>query len=363
MASSRPEVFRRTAELAQASTANTLRFPSKPNPHSILLVFKKYDYSRVFGNTNDANQALRSKRLDSTRRTSRTDLREEISVELPFPKQLVDNTNLNINGFSRDPLMEKLVTGIEGALNGGGDGTLGGLPQGLQAAGAALAGAVAGGSNGMSTLKTSLSNMGIDDASNAAKYLLQKFGGMLGDSGQSINLASGSVLNPRETLAFEGVQLRQHNFSWELYPSNRADSAQIKDIILSLKRCVLPETQNFALGNMLNVERAFLKYPHICYPYLIGVDQHSFITFKPCMVTSLTVDYAGGGGLSMLKGGKPAGVTLGLALQELAIETAHDYGAASNAAVNVDVDQERFNNSLNSDPLTSGDQAVSGGAG
>ena len=51
--------------------------------------------------------------------------------------------------------------------------------------------------------------------------------------------------------------------------------------------------------------------------------------FKPAMVTTMSVDYGAGGGVSMMKGGKPAGVTLTMSLQELQIETAEDYGAAS----------------------------------
>ena len=47
--SSRPEVFRRERE--QASAENGIfRFPSKPYPHSILLVFEEFNYRAGYSN-------------------------------------------------------------------------------------------------------------------------------------------------------------------------------------------------------------------------------------------------------------------------------------------------------------------------
>jgi hypothetical protein len=64
--------------------------------------------------------------------------------------------------------------------------------------------------------------------------------------------------------------------------------------------------------------------------YLIGVNREYYMKFKTSMVTSFGVDYGAGGTLSIMKGGKPAGVNISMQLSELEIETAHDYGAAGN---------------------------------
>ena len=45
----RPEVFDR--EVERNNSMRFLRFPDKPNPHSILLVFKQYNYQEGFGET------------------------------------------------------------------------------------------------------------------------------------------------------------------------------------------------------------------------------------------------------------------------------------------------------------------------
>ena len=68
--------------------------------------------------------------------------------------------------------------------------------------------------------------------------------------------------------------------------------------------------------------------------YLLGVNEEHYMKFKTSMVTQFTVDYGAGGGVAIMKGGKPAGVTINISLQELEIETAHDYGHEDNAQQN-----------------------------
>jgi hypothetical protein len=333
--SSRPEIFRRQAE-AQSAAASLYRFPSKPYPHSMMLVFKEFNYKEGFADGGYIDGLLNTGADSTGRRSSGVSLRSQRAIELPFPKQLQDSSNMMLNGFSRDPLVEKIVTGLEGILNGDGAQTLGGLPGAIQQAGANLAASLAqsqasgGGIGGaIQGFTSALRDTGVQDVASVTRYLMQKASPLLGDIGQSINLAAGQVLNPKETLAFEGVQLRSHQFSWDLFPSSAQDSDQINNIINLMKRSVLPRTQDFALGNVANFERAFLKYPHVCQIYLIGVDSGSWMKFKPAMVQNMTVDYAGGGTLGIMKGGKPAGVSISISLQELAIETANDYGEES----------------------------------
>ena len=340
MASSRPEIFRRNKE--RESAMGFLRFPSQPQPHSMLLVFKEYNYGKGFTDPNKTGAGMEffktlNAGFDTTgRRTSGVSIRNEKSVELPFPKQLSDSTTLSMNSFSRDPVMESLVNGMSNVLNGGGDATLSGLPSAIQNLGVStatkIAKAMGGGGGGMGDaikdFTASLGKMGVSDAAGVAKYLLQKSSPLIGEAGNSINLASGQVLNPKETIAFEGVQLRTHQFNWELYPRSVADSNMINNIIYMLKSSILPRVQDFAIGDIVTFERAFLKYPHTCNIYLVGVDRGSWIRYKPAFCTSMEIDY-GLGGMGIMQGGKPAGVGISMTFQELTIETAEDYGAES----------------------------------
>lgn len=331
--SSRPEVYRRASE-KQSATANIYRFPSKPHPHTMLLVFEEYSFEKGYTNNNNGSSEyvsglLSAKVLGEAGRTSGANLRNSRAIELPFPKQLSDSTDITLNGFSMDPIAEKLASGLAGLA--GGDTTIGDVAGKLQQGGANFAqfmGSAMAGGNGdvMGSLTKTLSDMGVANTAKAAQYLLQKFSPYVSDNmGSTANQVFGSALNPKETLAFEGVGLRSHQFNWELFPSNKEDSNQINKIINVMKRSVLPSTENFSLGTVVDFERAFLKYPHVVKIYLIGIDENSFMSFKPAMVQNFTVDYGAGGGVSIMKGGKPAGVSISLSLQELSIQTADEY--------------------------------------
>ena len=371
--SSRPEVFRRAEEKASAE-ANIYRFPSKPHPHTMLLVFEEFSYKLGYSDTDNGPQEYLNVSLSTVGTSGRTtgiDVRSRRSVELPFPKQLTDSSTLILNGFGRDPLAEKAMDQLAKVLDDSGN--LGGVSGALQGMGADLAKSLQAGMNGgvggaIDGFKSTLANYGVKDVVGATRYLLQKASPMLGEFGQSLNLAAGQVLNPRETLAFEGVNLRTHSFNWELFPSNAEDSEQIKKIVNIMKRSVLPSTVDFSLGGFANFQRAFLKYPHVLKIYLIGVDGDSFPTYKPAMVRNFTVDYGAGGGVSMMKGGRPAGVSISLEIEELSIETADDYGEEPVPTTTVAADEATFNEAARVAALTPEQRAaeeavISGGAG
>ena len=319
--SSRPEVVRREAELA--SSSNFLRFPDQPTPHSILFVFKKYDYQSGFANGGFSNLVnLLTDR--STTRGSGISLRSSNSVELPFPKQLVDATSLRVNAFERDVLTEQIANRINnyiGGVNGGM--TVSDIPSVIQNMGADFSQVLSGASGDtVSNIMNQVLGTNVQDVATAAQYLLRSK--LPGDIQRSINNVTGQAINPRETLSFEGVNLRTHQFNWDLYPNNQADSERIRQIVNIFKRNALPRTVSIA-----DISKAFLEYPSTVDIRLIGVNNDHFIKFKPAMINSFTVDYGAGGNMSFMKGGKPAGVNVSLQLTELEIETAEDYGAPS----------------------------------
>lgn len=332
---SRPEVFSR--EYERNDSTGFLRFPDKPNPHSILLVFKEYDYKAGFGDVGSGQggrfaEVLNARTFNS--RSSGVSLRSVNSIELPFPKQLADTTQLKINAFERDILTEQIASRINNYIENGDTSKLSDMPDIIQSMGAGfsqlLGGATAGNANDVlkSVLDTSIA-----DVVTSAQYLLRSK--LPGDISRSIDTVTGQTINPRETLAFEGVTLRTHSFNWDLFPNNVQDSNRIQEIINMIKRNILPTTQSLKpIGNSgPGVAKAFLRYPSTVEMYLLGVSKEHYIKFKPAMVTSFNVDYNAGGNMSFLKGGKPAGVNLALLLTELEIETAEDYGAASGSDV------------------------------
>jgi hypothetical protein len=317
----RVEEFRRKYENMHASSYQS--FPAQPNPHGILLVFKEFDYSNYengFGFLNSPFQ--------SGGRSSSVGLRAMNSIELPFPTNLSDSTGLRTNAFERDPMAEMAANKINSFLNGGGDttvGNIGGMAQGAGAGVAAMLGAnSAGGMMGAAQgLVKNIMGTDVKDVASAATYFLRDK--LPGQMASSIDLVTGQTLNPRETMSFEGVDLRSHSFSWDLYPSNQDESDRIRKITRMIKRNSLPEVKSIA-----SIPKAFLNYPATVDLYLIGVNTEYFIKYKTAMVTSFNVDYGPGNGVTIMKGGKPGGVNLQLGVTELEIETAHDYGSEDN---------------------------------
>ena len=247
------------------------------------------------------------------------------SVELPFPKQLTDVSGLIYNKMQQNPLVETAVAKAAEIASGRG-GTLADIPGSIGAAGAGAAAALksmsSGTGGGLEGFAQTLASTSSADATSMAKFMLSKF--IPDFLSNAVNLSLGQALNPRETINFEGVQLKTHTFNWDLYPDNARDSDRIQEIISFMKGAVLPEAQDIGSGAG-GIKKAFLKFPKTVKIYLIGVDQNFYMKFKPSMVSNMTVDYAAGGTLGIMAGGKPAGVNISITLQELQIETANDY--------------------------------------
>ena len=314
-------------EFERRSASGYLRFPDAPFPHSILLVFKSYSHvqNREVGNLGLNLAGVFNNRTSGVgRRVSQASMN---SVELPFPKQLQDNTSLRINSFERDPLTENIARRVNDYLNGADATTVGDIPGMIQGMGAGMSQMMSASSMGaaggaLNDIASRFLGTNIRDVATAAQYLLRK--NLPGDIGRTIDNVTGQTLNPRETLAFEGVQLRTHQFNWDLFPSNQQDSERIKEIIAMIKKNSLPGVTDIA-----GVSKAFLQYPSVVDVYLIGVNRDHWMKYKTSMVTSFTVDYGAGGTLAMMKGGKPAGVNLSLQMTELEIETNVDYGGTA----------------------------------
>lgn len=313
----RPESFRR-----RQTAGTVLSFPMEQTPHSILLVFKDYSYSKVEQYRTTTDNLLNSRIVGARNQGIARVIQFGDGVELPFPKQLQETTSLRLTGFERDAITET-ITDFVGGLAGkslssaandikSGIGNVAGQ---LQQTGRDLA------QGNLDSIVDGLLNkaksLGINDAARAATYLLRNM--LPGDIAKTADLVTGQAINPKEALAFEGVDLRAYSFSWELYPSSLEESERIRKIVNVIRRNSLPETQDLAL-----IQRAFLKYPSTCEIRLLGVDTSHFPKFKPCMIGNVSVDYGNGGTIPIMRDGKPGSVTLSIELQEMSIHTRED---------------------------------------
>jgi len=333
--SSKPQV-KKEQHKRSTSDGKFMSFPNRTEAHSILLVFKDYAYkdrrtyegltpilgaSRVFQTQGQINKALNS----------------SSGIELPFPKQLQDQTDLRLNGFERSLISEKIASYLTNQT-GAGDASINAISTAagnitssmatlMQNVGSGFASK--GFKKSLEDIGAQLQQIGLRDAAAGASYLLRNF--LPGDIGRSVGVYAGNVVNPKETLAFEGVNLKSHQFTWELYPFDKTDSETIKQIVHFLKTKALPETQGVNINGEEVISRAFLRYPSVVEIHLLGVDQTHFPRFKPCMIQSVNVDYGATGNIPIMTDGKPGAVQLGIQLQELEIHTANDYSGAAEA--------------------------------
>lgn len=129
--------------------------------------------------------------------------------------------------------------------------------------------------------------------------------------------AAGVSSNPNLSLSFQGVALREHNFSWRLIAKTAEESQEIFSIIETLKLCALPR----------QVYGASLTFSYPCV---------AILTFRPenlikmstmgCFIDSITVSYDGDGVPAFFRGdNRPVIVDLTIKFRERAVLTASDY--------------------------------------
>ena len=374
-ATNRPEDVITSVRRKRQQSAQVLTFPVKPlSPHGIQFIFKEYNFNAFvatkegrYGTTNPLAK------YQKTVNDKKVDLKSTLTIELPFPTALTDATGLTISGIERDLVTAAIGDSISQAFDtssADGQGLIKKIGNRLQSIGSDLAntyqtgagpqgangekGGFAGGAASVAgkiyddlseTLK-----IGMSEAKLLGAYLARNF---LGDISKTIAMDSAFAINPQETLAFEGVSLKQYTFDWDLYPSNKADSERIKELVRKVKSRILPKMEGGAFESALDsqlkkeginvrsgaIGRLFLTYPDTVIMNLVGVDESHWPLFKPAMCTGIDIDYAGGGEMVIAKGGVPAAIKLSMTFSEMVIHTQDDYEDTSTVST-PDVDKQ-----------------------
>jgi hypothetical protein len=276
-----------------------LKFPSNLGAHATLMRFFEYTYGGSKG-------------------AIETPLAE---VLLPLPKQIQDSFKINVQGDE----VGVIAKGIAQAAASGGNpltaaGDLAALAgQGAKAAGSALADAITG---DFSALKQGAAAVG-----DAAGFLASVGASKIApDITNAIGAGRGTAVNPFATLVFKGVDLKVHQLEWVLSPESEEESRELKKIIRTLQRMVLPTTDS-AVGGMdteiTAINKGILRYPAMVNIYLQGIDSNYYLRFKTSMISQLNIDYSPNG-VAPLKGGKPSAIGITMTLNEAYIHTAAD---------------------------------------
>jgi hypothetical protein len=320
-----------------------MSFPTKPMPHGLLMQFKDYNYNayvntirtEVGGKERVESASAKDVKFNEGGYTfvNKLNAAPEIdsanAIELPFPRQLTDSLNIRVNQFERDFLYERVASGLA-SLNGDGNFTENAAAvakdflEGVRTIGRDLIDNPLALAEKLKAQSTGLMKMAGQDANKAAAiaaYLGRNF--ISGELAKSMGVIGERTVNPQETLNFSGVDLRNFNFSWDLYPSNEDDTKNITKIVNFLKAKSLPQVDG--VDGVAGLQRAFLKYPSVVELNLLGVQEKHFMRFKRAMISNVTVDYGAGGMPEIIKGGVPAAVSLSISFSEIQIHTQDDY--------------------------------------
>ena len=274
-----------------ASTYTEKSFPTVLGPHSIMLNFSSY--------TSDKRGTIKAEPGIT-------------SIALPIPTNLVDTFQMKVGSTDLGAVGKAAQTGAFNLQD-----------KALAYFNGASASDLLGGINTKSAI-----NNGVQ----AATVIAQKMGlglgkniieGLGGDAIlKGIGSGLGATTNPFVALTFDGIDLKSHQFDWTLAPESAADSANLQTIINLIKRSVTP---GYKFG-----QRAYLSYPDVVDIFFIGSEEGYMYSFKRCMVNSFSANYAGGGAAAFVEGGRPAVVTLSMALTEMEIWTTGDFGGEGN---------------------------------
>lgn len=302
--SARSDIANKKAEL---NNMGVLSFPSNLGAHATLMIFKKYKY-----------RSPGDRQLNKV--SSSTLSQEELgsaALLLSLPREIKDSYSVKISEFDQGMFGDAIS---QGSNYIGGDGTLdtGAILQNIGLPSTqTLVSTATGALGGLATRFLSSRTGAVGGAA---------LGAMLPGAGNiatSIEAGAGATVNPKQALSFQGIDLKRHNFSWTMAATTPAESDTIRDITNVVRRNALPSYTNIG-----PLKRAFLNYPSTVDIYFFGIDQQYFMYYKTCMIDNFEFNYSSQG-MSILRGGKPAIVTMGISLKEMDIHTAEDYGGES----------------------------------
>lgn len=269
-------------------------YPSTPGAYSIVLHFRGYTYAGTGAGL-------------VTGGGSRIDANSQASIVLPIPTNIEDTFSIQVNQFELGPTGALAADALTGNLDTVMS-DLSGLVKGengeLSAAGLLSTFKAASGFFG----RNALDSLGINGLSGA------------------VDVTTGTAVNPHVALRFEGVNLKNHEFTWTLSPENESEAARIRDMIKFIRAKILPTyntSQDTTAGGSA-ISRALLDYPSLVDIFFTGLDQSYLYYFKPAMVSNFKTNYSPNG-LAFNRGGKPAVIQMSMSLTEARIHTSADH--------------------------------------
>lgn len=153
--------------------------------------------------------------------------------------------------------------------------------------------------------------------------IIAYFAGQAVGNQNLLSRLNGAVLNPNLELLFQGPQLRNFNFNFQLTPRSKKDVDQIRHIIRGFKQAMAVQKSSSEL---------FLSAPHIfAIEYIFGKNgtgktKNPYLPLiKDCALTNFSVDYTPDGSYMTYDNGSMTSYRLTMQFQELTPIYESDY--------------------------------------
>lgn len=243
-----------------------------------------------------------------TDRLNKSKEKVEYTIKLPMPQGIADSNSVTWGEDTINP-MEAFGLGV--ASQGINDPT---------AAASAAAGAILGQLKGIDANTQKVITNAVSGKAVSA------LGGNVSVTGL-ISRATGQILNSNLELLFQGVNLRNFDFSFDFVPRSEPEAREVKDIIKVLKKSMSPNAGSPAGTSSGTGSGLFIAAPNTFkLKYMSGGRPHPFLNvFKPCALTNMTVNYTGSGTYSTYSDGTPVHINVTLSFKEINPVYAGDY--------------------------------------
>jgi Tail-tube assembly protein len=228
-------------------------------------------------------------------------------VFLPIPQNVSDSVSVTWGDSSINPFEAFVVGGVSNLIEGGG------------------------------SIDTNKAIQSIKDAQNispefrkaALGYFAAKATNIAGGnvSPQSlIARTTGQVVNSNLELIFQGINLRQFQFTFDMAPRSSNEAQEVKQIIRTFKREMSARSGGAGSGSNSNVG-LFITAPSLFQlTYKSGPRKHPFLnTFKPCALTDVAVNYTASGTYATYADASPVHIQMGLTFKEIDPVYSEDY--------------------------------------
>ena len=229
-------------------------------------------------------------------------------IFLPMPQSLSDSNAVDWGEDRIDPLSGLGVGAIQGMVQAGNP---------LNAAASEIKNLI---DKAVGTFQTGEGQK--LTASTVAGAALNIAGSNVGVS-QILSRSTGQIVNPNLELLFNGVTLRNFQFSFDFAPRSKEEGQQVKEIIKVLKKHMAAKSQQSSGGGT----GLLIKSPEVFQlTFKSGSADHPFLfKMQPTALLNLSVDYAASGTYAAYKDGTPVHMRMNLTFKELSPIYQEDY--------------------------------------